>query len=569
MRKYLGIIMMALWLSGCDGEERLSEGTYLVEDIRVVFDNSEHKEASKERDDLQKNITQSLGRIKNDIYFNLTPTQVIYYTSDGEYTEEIKDNRVQINDMWHTLRITEKNTVQFVSDKKTACAFYYCEITMVLNKTKAQSLGLLKIQQRFEEHKKAYQAQLLKDKEVFNRTPMNDFPGIPFYLDEYFEIKLPFNMYDKLSLWNSGVYIRRMERLFIDRENKDTQIYSYQDKQNKTDLDLFTVHAAKEDFNLASWLERQKGVLFQSENGAVYDNQQGILEAIYFQYDEAKQRYFIGLANAEDAASLAKAFAVLRTMDERYRGEQELSMRDLALSQHALEEKYGINIANEFDIADMHQLLWKAIDRSLDKPERFIKSRMRITEVQFPSGHRFGYNVSIYASTKSLSELMIDAKEKKPEGKQIDDSVFTYGEAASEGYEYYINAKDGITLQFKVSRDMGTPLERLMFLHVLRSLDLTRFPAISVQEINNLFKYESAPIFNDYISERYFVVNEGLLDSTGGLIIPTPNDGYYKFKESPPNILAVKYKEAVNTYYGTPGVTVFDEKGKLIAHQDD
>ncbi|MDE8757415.1 hypothetical protein PZA22_23405 [Pectobacterium polaris] len=561
--------MMALWLSGCNGEETLSEGKYLVEDVRVVFDNSKHPEANKNRDELQENITQSFKGIKDDIYFNLTPTQVIYTTSDGEYTREIKDNRVQINGMWHTLKIDGKNTVHFVSDKKSACAFYYCEITMVLKKTKAQSPDLLKIQQRFEERKKAYQAQLLEEKEAFNRAPMDDFPGIPFYLDEYFEIKLPFNMYDKLSLWNSGVYIRRMERLFIDRENKDTQIYSYQDKQNKTDLDLFTVHAAKEDFNLASWLERQKGVLFQSENGAVYDNQQGILEAIYFQYDEAKQRYFIGLANAEDAASLAKAFAVLRTMDERYRGEQELSMRDLALSQHALEEKYGINIANEFDIADMHQLLWKAIDRSLDKPERFIKSRMRITEVQFPSGHRFGYNVSIYASTKSLSELMIDAKEKKPEGKQIDDSVFTYGEAASEGYEYYINAKDGITLQFKVSRDMGTPLERLMFLHVLRSLDLTRFPAIPVQEINNLFKYESAPIFNDYISERYFVVNEGLLDSTGVLIIPTPNDGYYKFKESPPNILAVKYKEAVNTYYGTPGVTVFDEKGKLIAHQDD
>ena len=570
MKKYLGIIMMALWLSGCDGEKTLSEGKYLVEDIRVVFDNSKHPEANENRDNLQEHIAKNLKSIKNDLYFNLTPTQVSYYSADGEYTEEMKDNRIRVNGMWHTLNITGKNTVTFVSDKSAACAFYYCEITMVLKKTEEQSPALLKIQQRFEEHKKAYQAWLLEEKAVFNRAPMDDFPGIPFYPEEYFTIKLPFSMYDKLSLQEHGMYIRKMGRLLIDRENKDTQIYSYRDKQNNTDIDLFTVSAAKEDFNLASWLEGQKGVLFQSENGAAYDNQQGKLEAVYFQYDEAKQRYFIGLANAEDTVALANAFAVLRTMDERYRGEQALSMYDLALSQPELEAKYGVKIADEFTIAEMHQAIWKALEQRMEKPERFIKRSMSKTriEIRFPS-EVFKYDVYFTISPQSIPELMAETKEIVPEGKEVD-NLFIYGDSAFVGYEYDVNVGSGLTLQFLVPKDAGTPLERLMFLHVLRQLDVTRFPAISAQEKKNLFTYGEATSFKNNLDNRYFKVEEGLIDSTGKLIVKNPDDGYFEFTYESPHIQAIHYKsKGEGNYSRVPGVTVFDEKGKLISHQAD
>ncbi|MCG5049460.1 hypothetical protein L2164_12200 [Pectobacterium brasiliense] len=570
MKKYLGIIMMALWLSGCDGEKTLSEGKYLVEDIRVVFDNSKHPEANENRDNLQEHIAKNLKSIKNDLYFNLTPTQVSYYSADGEYTEEMKDNRIRVNGMWHTLNITGKNTVTFVSDKSAACAFYYCEITMVLKKTEEQSPALLKIQQRFEEHKKAYQAWLLEEKAVFNRAPMDDFPGIPFYPEEYFTIKLPFSMYDKLSLQEHGMYIRKMGRLLIDRENKDTQIYSYRDKQNNTDIDLFTVRAAKEDFNLASWLEGQKGVLFQSENGAAYDNQQGKLEAVYFQYDEAKQRYFIGVANAEDTVALANAFAVLRTMDERYRGEQALSMYDLALSQPELEAKYGVKIADEFTIAEMHQAIWKALEQRMEKPERFIKRSMSKTriEIRFPS-EVFKYDVYFTISPQSIPELMAETKEIVPEGKEVD-NLFIYGDSAFVGYEYNVNVGSGLTLQFLVPKDAGTPLERLMFLHVLRQLDVTRFPAIAAQEKKNLFTYGEATSFKNNLDNRYFKVEEGLIDSTGKLIVKNPDDGYFEFTYESPHIQAIHYKsKGEGNYSRVPGVTVFDEKGKLISHHAD
>ncbi|WP_223250573.1 hypothetical protein [Pectobacterium peruviense] len=570
MKKYLGIIMMVLWLSGCNGEKTRSEGKYLVEDIRVVFDNSKSPEANKNRDDLQEHITQGLKGIKNDIYFNLTPTQVNYYSVDGEHTEDIKDNRVQINGSWHTLEIIGKNKVQFVSDKSAACAFYFCEITMVLKKTEEQSPDLLKIKQRFEDRKKAYQAQLLKEKEAFNRAPMSDFPGVPFYPEEHFTIKLPFAMYDKLSLWEHGTYIRRMGRLLIDQENKDTQIYSYRDRQNKTDFDLFTVSAAKADFNLTSWLAGQKGVLFQSENGAAYDNQQGKLEAVYFQYDEAKQRYFIGLANAEDTAALAKAFAVLRTMDERYRGEQALSMYDLALSPQALEAKYGVKIADEFNIAEMHQAIWKKLEQRMEKPERFIKRSMSKTriEIRFPS-EVFKYDIYFKIVPESIPELMAETKEIVPEGKEAGD-IFIYGDSAFVGYEYDVNVGSGLTLQFLVPKDAGTPLERLMFLHVLRQLDVARFPAIPAQEKKNLFQYGEASFFKTNFDNSYFKVEQGLINSTGKLIVANPDDGYFEFEYKSPHILATRYKsEGEGNYSRVPGVTIFDEKGKLISHQAD
>ncbi|MEQ9905725.1 hypothetical protein [Pectobacterium aroidearum] len=570
MKKYLGIIMMALWLSGCNGEETLNEGKYLVEDISVVFDNSKNPEANKNRDNLQEHIAQNLKGIKNDLYFNLTPTQVSYYSEDGEYTEEMKDNRIQVNGMWHTLKITGKNTVTFVSDKSAACAFYYCEITMVLKKTEEQSPALLKLKQRFDDRKKAYQARLLEKKETFNRAPMDDFPGIPFYPEDDFTIKLPFAMFDKLSLWEHGTYVRRMGRLLIDRENKDTQIYTYRDKQNNTDFDLFTVSAAKEDFNLASWLEGQKGVLFQSENGAAYANQQGKLEAVYFQYDEAKQRYFIGLANAEDAVALANAFAVLRTMDERYRGDQALSMYDLALSQQELEAKYGVKIADVFNISEMHQAIWKTLEQRMEKPERFIKrsmSKSRI-EIRFPS-EVFKYDIYFTIAPQSIPELMAETKEIVPEGKEVD-NIFIYGDSAFVGYEYNVNVGSGLTLQFLVPKDAGTPLERLMFLHVLRQLDVMRFPAIAAQEKKYLFTYGEATSFKNNLDNRYFKVEEGLIDSIGKLIVKNPDDGYFEFKYLPPHILATHYKsEGEGNYSRVPGVTVFDEKGKWLSHQAD
>ncbi|UKE84985.1 hypothetical protein PJ912_26590 [Pectobacterium colocasium] len=570
MKKYLGIIMMALWLSGCNGEETLSEGKYLVEDIRVVFDNSKNPEANKNRDNLQEHIAQNLKGIKNDLYFNLTPTQVSYYSEDGEYTEEMKDNRIQVNGMWHTLNITGRNTVTFVSDKSAACAFYYCEITMVLKKTEEQSPALLKLKQRFEERKQAYQARLLEEKETFNRAPMDDFPGIPFYPEDDFTIKLPFAMFDKLSLWEHGTYVRRMGRLLIDRENKDTQIYTYRDKQNKTDFDLFTVSAAKEAFNLASWLEGQKGVLFQSENGAAYANQQGKLETVYFQYDEAKQRYFIGLANAEDTVALANAFAVLRTMDERYRGEQALSMYDLALSQQELEAKYGVKIADVFNISEMHQAIWKTLEQRMEKPERFIKRSMSKTriEIRFPS-EVFKYDIYFTIAPQSIPELMAETKEIVPEGKEVD-NIFIYGDSAFVGYEYNVNVGSGLTLQFLVPKDAGTPLERLMFLHVLRQLDVTRFPAIAAQEKKNLFTYGEATSFKNNLDNRYFKVEEGLIDSAGKLIVKNPDDGYFEFNYRAPHILATHYKsEGEGNYSRVPGVTVFDEKGKWLSHQAD
>lgn len=568
MKKYLGIIMMALWLSGCNGEKTLSEGKYLVEDISVVFDNSKNPEANKNRDNLQEHIAKNLKSIKNDLYFNLTPTQVSYYSEDGEYTEEMKDNRIRVNGMWHTLNITGKNTVTFVSDKSAACAFYYCEITMVLKKTEEQSPGLLKIQQRFEEHKKAYQAWLLEEKAVFNRVPMDDFPGIPFYPEDDFTIKLPFSMYDKLSLQEHGMYIRKMGRLLIDRENKDTQIYTYRDKQNNTDFDLFTVNAAKEDFNLASWLEGQKGVLFQSENGAAYDNQQGKLEAVYFQYDEAKQRYFIGVANAEDTVALANAFAVLRTMDERYRGEQALSMYDLALSQPELEAKYGVKIADLLNIANMHKEVWAGIKLHLGKPECFIDSGMKRIRLTFPS-RVFSYYIYFNIYPKSIPKLIAKTKKIIPEGKPLND-VFIYGDGAFVGYEYNVNVGNELTLQFLVPKDAGTPLERLMFLHVLRQLDLALLSSIPEQEGKNLFKYGDATFVRTNIDDRYFSVKEGLIDSEGNLIIAGPADGYYDFKYRAPHILATHYKsEGEGNYSRVPGVTVFDEKGKWLSHQAD
>ncbi|WP_246494678.1 hypothetical protein [Brenneria izadpanahii] len=563
MKRYLGVIVLALWASVCSGKGTLTEGVYLIDDIQVVFDNN--KALGEGDASFQKSIVGQIKSIKDNAYFNFMPTEVIYYTPDGKATENIKAARVQLNAVWHTIKVDGEDTIRLVSDKKLACAFYDCQITLVLKKTTAQAPALIKIKQHLDEREKAYQARLVEEKDTFNRVPMDDFPGIPFSPAENFTIKLPFKIYDKIKLWEFGIYIRRMERLLINRENKNTRIYSYHDRQHKTDFDLFVVSGKKSDFNLASWLKYKHGILFQSDHGAAYYNESKQLETVYFQYDEVGQRYFFGLANAEDVTQLARAFAVLRTMDVRYRGAQALSMRDVALSQQALEEKYGIKIADELNAADLQETIWKEIDLRMAKPERFIKRELKRIRVKFPSDS-LHYDIYFSVTTQSIPELMAEIRQIVPKGEQLGD-VFIYGNSAFHGYEYNVNVGEGLRLQFMVPHDAGTPLERLMFLHVLQQLDLSRFPAIAGAERNNLFKYDSKTYASPQPEDRYFSLDIGLLDGQGNLIISQPDDGVFEFKETPPYILAIRSKTAEEGDGGKKhGVWVFDEKGKLL-HQ--
>lgn len=568
MKKYLGAMALALLLAGCRGDDAPSAGVYLVDDIKVVFNQDDDGEEKAARRSLQEGISNSIKALKDDIYFSYSPEHMDFYTAEGKQAAALKQGRMQINGVGHTLTAAGKDRLQLVSDKKLACGFYDCEITLTLKKTDDSDPALVAIKQQFAQIEAAHQARLAQEKETLARQPLADFPGLLFSPADPFVVKLPIDVYQGLRQWNSGFYVRHMGKVLIDKEQEGTLIYTYDDRPRDTHIDLLVARGGKDDFDLTTWLSGSKGVLSQSENGALYYNQQGQLEALYFQYDAASQRYFFALANAPEIAPLAAAFSVLRTMDERHRGELRLSMDDIALSRQALEAKYQVNIEQALDVASIHNAITKKRDEMLEKPARFIQRSASMRPVRITlAPDTLRREIYVTLSSDPVSRRMADAQREKPRGKRVAD-IFIAGDEGEETYDYYADAGNGLTLQLTVPYDVGNPLQRMMLLHVFRRLDLSHSPVIPASERANLFKYASDTFADVGETRRFFVIRQGLLDSAGNLIVNNPADGHFEFEFSAPYIVAQKWRTegSEGSSRRMPDGYVFDEKGKQLLH---
>ncbi|MDY4386584.1 hypothetical protein [Pectobacterium aroidearum] len=151
MKKYLGVVIMVLWLSGCNGEEKF----YRIDDINLKFDNSQETMSQKELSVIQEGITKKAVDSKGDIYFSFTPEQGAYYLQGEKHDANLKGGRMQLNDIKLTVKSDVKDTIQLISDKETNCDFFDCEITMTLKRVEEKSPDFVKIKQILDKQKKS------------------------------------------------------------------------------------------------------------------------------------------------------------------------------------------------------------------------------------------------------------------------------------------------------------------------------------------------------------------------------------------------------------------------------
>ncbi|UAN47248.1 hypothetical protein KGP17_06855 [Serratia sp. JSRIV001] len=567
MKKYVTIAMVVLLLTGCDGENNSEAGDYLIEDVQIKFDNSHDQDDSSDRDGFQKQMVASLKNSLDDVYFSVTAKEIAWYMDGRKTSSKVQGGRVELNDVWYNIKPGRNHTITLVSDKTWACGFYSCEITSTLKKADTASPKLVELKQNFAQQVKAWQVQLDHEREEFKQIPMADFAGLLFSPSGGFDIKLPLKVEASLNRRESGIYLRRMNRLVIDKDDKHTLIYSFADPSLGIQGDLMVVNGKREDFSLVTWLSEERGVVFQSANGAVYYNQSGALESLYVQYDDVAKRYFIGLSHTKSLNDAATAFSFLRTMDWRYRGNNLISMADIILPQAELEKKYQAKVSELFDIVEIHQAIRQAVENNLEKPLRFVDpgSSMGRVAIKF-SSQDFKRDIDIALFAKPVAELMSEAQREHPEGKQFGD-ILVYGDTGEEGYDYYRDAGNGLTLKFTVPNEVSNLAERILLISVLRQLDTTTLLKIPAEERKNLFKYSIKRYVPGEPTDRFFVINEGLIDSRGNLLIPNPTDGYFEFSEHQSFIVARKWQDHGDfSYSQTPDGFIFDERGKLLLH---
>lgn len=571
MKGFITTLAACMLIAGCDGIDKTHEGYYLVTDVKVEFDNSHAKPQDNRLlfPQQQRQIAKDIKQVNADNYFNFTPSAVTYYTPVSNVTKSIENERVQLNDVGYTITQGKEHTLQLLSDKGTQCGYSDCQITLTLKKVSADSPELVKRQQEQKQSESAYQAQVRENIEYFKHLSLDDFLGTPFSLSKPFVIKMPIDM--RLIDRTPGDCTRNCNLNALplaSQADGDTLIFTYYSRQERHGGTLYIFNGKPGDITLAERLKNQKQVLLQTDNGAIYYNAQGELEVFYYQYDDASQRYFMGIANAATGKQIAHEFAVLRTMDPRYLGQKNVSMSDLQLSRQALEEKYQAKVSDVFNQAEVEQAIWQAMDLMLEKPTRFFNpgSSMMNASVWFPS-HKSKEDVHIQLYAHSIDSLIEENKIglaalDRQKGKRVGNVVLYSGQSFVR-YNYLIKINEQLTLVLGVPDSSGD-LRELMFLaQVFKQLDLTKSPlaAIPDQEIKNLFKYESRRNYYDSSKNRYFTVDEGLIDNHGNLIIAQPENGRYKFfHEQPPFILStLEDKEGQDVAW-----SVFNEQGKLL-----
>jgi hypothetical protein len=123
---------------------------------------------------------------------------------------------------------------------------------------------------------------------------------------------------------------------------------------------------------------------------------------------------------------------------------------------------------------------------------------------------------------------------------------------------------NGMTLVFSVPDDVGNRVERIMLLSTLRGFDMAMLPHVPAAERKNLLKYSVDRVLRGEPSDRFFVVNEGIIDRQGNLIVPNPEDGYLGFEDHNPWLLVRKWKNrGEDAGRRTPEGFIYNAQGKL------
>ncbi len=462
----------------------LDSGYYIPTNIDIVF----YKKDKTQKTDAKgcffcEKYVSTTKNIMKHVYFHITSKNVQWYYDGEENSSNIVNNRVNINHVWYTARSGFGNDIVFNSDEKSTCALFSCQMVFVLKKTDDNSPELGKLRQEYAKSLKAFQVKIFRERERFNNTAMPDFPGSLFSVADGFSLKLPFYVQESTQERLGGIYRRKIGGLIIDKNDSGTIVYDYHDRPNQTDGELVVVSGKKDDFNMNSWLAGQRGIIFSSENGAVYYDQYGELEVIYIQFNASLQRYFIGLAHARSPDAAAKAFCFLRTMDPRYRGKKWISLSDIELSRKDLEDKYKTKNSELLNISDIENKIKNAIDFKFNFNKR-LKMDFNLNQgkndssvviepfrvaVSFMLDRDFDYiNIAIFS--ESVRKLMDNAKRINPHGKLYND-FFVYQKDGDGFYYYYRSLGNGTTLRVSVPVSEDHMVERMFLLQALRQID--------------------------------------------------------------------------------------------------
>lgn len=305
-------------LAGCkEAPPPAPDGYYVIDNITVTYDNTADNESSAgdPEQNVKSAIRETMVGLKETTYFYFEPAKVTVDNSGSRFDSDISGNTFDLNNIKTTWTTPDGGqTVYLTTEKEGACGFFNCTLNMTLSKADHTSEKLAGLKAVSDARASAYEAYLDTQRLYYKQEGFPDVPGDAVRMTENITITLPEMMALSLKKQATDSYVRDIGGIQIDRDDQNVEIYRFTDPVSGAEGIIHLVKIPKYRLRFDEWLKKQKGVVHQEENGAIYYNRWGKPESTYFRYDLKERRYVIVVAETPDPDTMRRLYSIARSI---------------------------------------------------------------------------------------------------------------------------------------------------------------------------------------------------------------------------------------------------------------
>lgn len=317
MKRGVFLSVIIALLAGCKETPPASpDGYYVIDAITVTYDNP--KDNAPENSDPDKNvkaaIRDTMVSLKDTTFFYFEPAHVIVDNSGNRFDSEIRGNTFELNDIQTTWTSPDNGqTVYLTTEKEGACGFFNCEMKMTLSRADHTSEKLAGMKAVSDARASSYEAYLETQRQYYKQHGFPPVSGDPVRMTKNISVTLPEMMAVNLKKQEDGDYVRDIGGIHIESDDDNTEIYRFRDPLSDAEGRILLVKMPKYRWRFDEWLNQQKGIVYQEENGAIYYNRWGKPECTYFRYDHNERRYVIIVAETADQTMMRRMYSIARS----------------------------------------------------------------------------------------------------------------------------------------------------------------------------------------------------------------------------------------------------------------
>ncbi len=317
MKRGVFLSVVIALLAGCkETPPPAPDGYYVIDDITVTYDNP--ADNAPENSDPEKNVKAAIRdtmiSLKDTTFFWFEPGRVTVDNSGNRFDSDIHGDTFDLNNIQTTWTSPDSGqTVYLTTEKEGACGFFNCTLKMTLSRADYTSEKLAGMKAVSDVRAASYEAYLETQRQFYKENGFPPVPGDTIRMTENISVTLPETMSIDLKKQEDGDYVRDIGGLHIESDDDNTEIYRFRDPLSDAEGIIHLVKVPKYRWRFDEWLNQQKGIIYQEENGAIYYNRWGKPECTYFRYDQKERRYVIIVAETADQMMMQQMYSIARS----------------------------------------------------------------------------------------------------------------------------------------------------------------------------------------------------------------------------------------------------------------